>query len=216
MRGPQRPHGLLDDPIVGIGPAAGRIFRVGEPEEENGIDPQSAYRTHIGDEFIDREPELAGHGGDRLADAPPAAHKHRIDELMRVQPRLADQLPDGLRPPQPPQPGGPLRTVRGLQVSSTPMPLPRNRTVGTGDAVPPQIRSTRCRGDAGSSVPAVSPRYRDGPHGSSPPPARSAAAVPGPIAAHRVAAGRGPAISCARRRAKNMLTPLALVKSTQS
>src|SRR2546425_11451033 len=124
MRGPQRPHGLLDDPIVGIGPAAGWIFRVGEPEEENGIDPQSAYRTHIGDEFIDREPELAGHGGDRLADAPPAAHKHRIDELMRVQPRLADQLPDCLSPPQPPQPDGLLRTLPDLQRSAPSPPSP--------------------------------------------------------------------------------------------
>src|SRR2546422_246711 len=105
--------------IVGIGFAAGRIFRVGEPEEENGIDPQSAYRTHIGDELIDREPELTGHGRDRLTNAPPAAHKHRIDELMRVQPRLADQLPDCIGPPQPSQPDGPLRTLRDLQVPSS-------------------------------------------------------------------------------------------------
>src|SRR3989442_11055193 len=109
MRGPQRPHGLLDDPLVGIGPAAGRIFRVREPEEENGIDPQSAYRTHIGDELIDREPELAGHGGDRLAGPPPAAHQHRIYEMIPGPPPLAGQTPDLLGPPQPPPPVGPPR-----------------------------------------------------------------------------------------------------------
>src|SRR3989442_2094941 len=111
MRGPQRPHGLLDDPLVGIGPAAGRIFRVGEPEEENGIDPQSAYRTHIGDELIDRKPELAGHGGDRLADAPPAAHQHRVDEMMRGQPPPPGPLPGGPRPPPPPSPDRPARPL---------------------------------------------------------------------------------------------------------
>src|SRR2546428_10489655 len=104
MRGPQRPHGLLDDPIVGIGPAAGRIFRVGEPEEENGIDPQSAYRTHIGDEFIDREPELAGHGGDRLAGAPPPPAQKWTDGMMRGRPRPPGRRPGWARPTPPPHP----------------------------------------------------------------------------------------------------------------
>src|SRR5207249_3669996 len=59
------------------------------------------------------------------------------------------------------------------------------------------------------------PIYRDGTHGSDAPTPASAAAVPGPMAAHRMVAGSASVIPRARLRAKNVSTPLALVNRTQ-
>ena len=97
----QKPDGLLDDAIFGVGAGSFRIFLVRNAEQQDRRDAQRVGADGFAQEFIGRKLEHAGHGVDGAADLVPAAGEQRQHQLGDVQMRFGHEPAQRGRLPQP-------------------------------------------------------------------------------------------------------------------
>ena len=88
-----RARGELHDAFVVPGAGALGVLLGRQAEDQDGRDAELAGVACLGDGMGDREPVDPGHRRDRLAAVDPVRDEHRIDEVRRVQARLANQAP---------------------------------------------------------------------------------------------------------------------------
>ena len=96
-----RAHGSLHDAVLVVILRCLVVLLVGNPEQDHAADPQRVRALAFLHQFVDRELEVAGHGGDRLADAFAGAGEQRQDEIGRLELGFAHQPPHRFRDAQP-------------------------------------------------------------------------------------------------------------------
>ena len=92
----QRPDRHLDDALVVVGLRADLVLARRDAEEQHGADTGGGDLGHLGDRLGDREALHAGHRGDRLAHTLARGDEEGLDEVLRSQLGLADQVAERL------------------------------------------------------------------------------------------------------------------------
>ena len=100
-----RARGELDDPLVVPGARALLVLGGREPEQQHGGDPELRRLAGLGDRVGDRQAVDARHRLDRLAPVDAVRDEHRVDEVARLESRLADQAAERAGGAQPAQTG---------------------------------------------------------------------------------------------------------------
>ncbi len=97
-RGLERPGGLLDDAVLCVALGAELVLLGRDPEEQHGPDAELVELRGLGGERVDGELCDPRHRRDRLAHALAGSDEERVDEVARIQRRLADEVAERARP----------------------------------------------------------------------------------------------------------------------
>ena len=96
----ERADRLLDRPVVGEALDTVRILRARDAEEENRLDAERLELTGFASELVDGELVDTGHRGHGAADAVAGNDEERVDEVVRLERRLANEVAQGRRSAQ--------------------------------------------------------------------------------------------------------------------
>ena len=88
-----RSNCALDDPVGVVGVRPGWIFPLGNPEEDRRSDAEAAKFVNLLAQPVDRDLVDVRHRGDLGAHIDAVSHEERVDEVARIQLRLADHVP---------------------------------------------------------------------------------------------------------------------------
>ena len=102
----ERPDRHLHDALRIVGAGAGLVLGGRDAEQDHGADPGRLELGRLGDQLGDREALDPGHRGHRLAHPLAGDDEQGLHEVARRELRLAHELAQGLRSPQPPHAGG--------------------------------------------------------------------------------------------------------------
>ncbi len=90
--GGDRAGGALDDTVVGPAPRPLGVFRLGDAEQDHGLDAGVGYLADAGNCLVDGDALVAGHRLDRDALVGCGVDEHRRDQVRRPERRLGDQV----------------------------------------------------------------------------------------------------------------------------
>jgi hypothetical protein len=88
----ERRDGLLHHTVVSVALEPERVLRVRDPEEEHGLDAERRELDCLAGELVDRELVDARHGRHRPAHVGAGNDEQRLDEVVWLECRLADEI----------------------------------------------------------------------------------------------------------------------------
>jgi hypothetical protein len=92
---------FLNDAVLRVGAARSLIFLIGNSKKQNGLEPGVLRGAGLIDNFVDCELKNAGHARDGAAFVDLIADKKRENEIVRGRIRLAHEVPQRRRTPEP-------------------------------------------------------------------------------------------------------------------
>ena len=137
-------EGLLDDAVLVVGARRRIVLLLRDPEEEDGADAEPQELLGLVGEAVDRPLRDAGQAFERLLDSGAGTGEERVDEVAQVEPRLADELPEGAGAPKASQAGG----RKGAHASN--LRIPSRAAAPKATASPTSQAASRARVDQGS------------------------------------------------------------------
>ena len=100
----QRAERPLDDAVVVVGAGARLVLLLRDAEEDDRADARPVRLLGLVAEAVDRPPCDSWQPLERPLDAFAGADEERIDEVVQVEPRLADERAERRRAPKAAQP----------------------------------------------------------------------------------------------------------------
>ncbi len=135
---------LLDDAVLVVGARGRIVLLLRDTEEEDGADAEPQELLGLVGEAVDRTLRDSGQAFERLLDAGARTGEERVDEVAQVEPRLADELPEGAGAPEASEAGG----RKGAHASN--LRIPSRAAAPKATASPMSQAASRARVDQGS------------------------------------------------------------------
>src|SRR4029078_3753274 len=96
-------QGLLDDAVLVVGARGRFVLLLRDAKEEDGADAEAHELLRLVSETIDGALRNAGEALERLLHSGARTGEDRVDEVAQVEARLAHELTEGARAPEPAQ-----------------------------------------------------------------------------------------------------------------